>query len=78
MKFKLVLIGADRNPEILGYVFLYNDLAPFRWGSTFGSDAVLMASCHSAPMSLACRRSSFPRPYTRRLTSFSLVICPSV
>jgi hypothetical protein len=29
MKFKLVLIGADRNPEILGYVFLYNDLERF-------------------------------------------------
>jgi len=30
-----VLIGADRNPEIIDYVFLYNDLALFRWGSNF-------------------------------------------
>ena len=30
------------------------------------------------PMTRACRRSSFPRPYICRLTSLSLQICPSV
>ncbi len=30
------------------------------------------------PITRACSRSSFPRPYIWRLTSLSLVICPSV
>lgn len=43
-----------------------------------GSDALLVVPGQVAPMTRAWRRSSFPRPYIWRLTSFSLVICPSV
>ena len=44
----------------------------------FGSDAISMIVGQVAPISLACRRSSLPRPYICRLTSLSLVICPSI
>jgi hypothetical protein len=42
-----------------------------------GSDALLMTIDHVAPMTRACKKSRFPRPYIWRLTSLSLQICPS-
>lgn len=44
-----------------------------------GSDAHLLAfRSYDAPISLACSKSSFARPYIWRLMSFRRVIWPSV
>ncbi len=58
-----------------------------RWGNltyissarNFGSDAISMRfGVQVGPINLACRRSIFALPYIWRLTSLSLVMCPSV
>jgi hypothetical protein len=54
------------------------DTCEFAWNKGSVANSMMIAMIYVTPISRACNRSSFARPYIWRLMSFSRVIWPSV
>ena len=74
-EIRVALHGNSLNFHDLGVA---TGRVPVAEGRMLGSDSLLVVLPYVAPITRASSRSSLPRPYIWRLTSLSLVICPSV